>query len=719
MLKTRFALCTAFITLSLLPLHAQDAQTRRRVVGIALSGGGALGLAHIGVLRYLEEQHIPVDRIAGTSMGGLLGGLYATGHDSSALEKIIREADWDDLLRLTPNYEDRAVVEKQEWNRITGQYSLEFGKGFTLPAGINRGQALVLLLSGETAAYADVRDFDNLPIPFRCVATDLVAGEAFVLNQGYLTKALRATMAIPGIFTPVDWDGHVLSDGGLVNNLPTDVAKAMGSEVIIAVTLRIAPTGAKDLYTLPNILRQTTNIAVVQNELRNLPLADIEIQVQLGNRGTFDFSDTKSIIELGYQAAVANRTALERLSVSPDQWDQYLRNRKGRERSAPDAGPLVEVSASQASIQRNAFDELRRKTGQVVSRGRLEDNLSGMTAATGLSNAFYGWRAAVGRPPGYAVEIETRRNTEILVRPSFFYQLSSAEPSRATVRLSGAAILKNAYKSRLLADVFLGGNPGVFLEYYHPFGGTAYFVSPGLSVDRVHNYAYDGKIRTDRTRDRFAGALYIGIGTWRYAQLRVGAQAGFDKYASEVSNTGFVNPEIHGVINSQDSGQLPNRGFRLNASGGWSFRERSYPYLRMTFDHFQPVGHNVSLFAAGQADTGMGYKLTFYDQFTTGGLTQLDAYRYQELRADTVLVGGFGVLYRGANPKNLAFRPIFGSWYQVAGLDSFERKAQFKQSGSVGVFAPTPLGLAGLTFSVDMSGSTRVRLSIGSFWNRP
>src|SRR4030095_6517035 len=159
---------------------------------------------------------------------------------------------------------------------ITGRYSLQLAKGFALPAGLNPAQSLVLLLSGETAAYADVQNFDNLPIPFRCVATDLLAGEAFVLNQGYLTKALRATMAIPGIFTPVDCDGHVLSDGGLVNNLPTDVAKAMGSEVIIAVTLRIAPIGAQDLYTLPNILRQTTNIAVVQNELRNLPLADLE-----------------------------------------------------------------------------------------------------------------------------------------------------------------------------------------------------------------------------------------------------------------------------------------------------------------------------------------------------------------------------------------------------------------------------------------------------------
>jgi hypothetical protein len=139
----------------------------------------------------------------------------------------------------------------------------------------------------------------------------------------------------------------------------------------------------------------------------------------------------------------------------------------------------------------------------------------------------------------------------------------------------------------------------------------------------------------------------------------------------------------------------------------------------MNFDHFQPVGHDVSFFATGQTDSSLGRRLTFYDQFTTGGLTQLDAYRYQELRADTLLAGGFGVLYRGANPNNVTFRPIFGSWYQAAGLDSFGGNARFKQSATVGIFTPTPLGLTGLTFSVDFTGSTRFRLSIGSFWNRP
>jgi NTE family protein len=699
----------AIIVLALLSAQAQMGQTRRPIIGIALSGGGALGLAHVGVLRYLEEHRIPVDRIAGTSMGGLAGGLYATAHNAADLERIINEANWDDLLRARPKFEDRSVAEKQEWNRISGPYSLQLGKGFTLPAGINSGQSLVFLLSRETAAYWDVRDFDNLPIPFRCVATDLVSGEAFVLREGLLPKALRATMAIPGIFTPVEWDERVLSDGGIVNNLPTDVVKSMGADVVIGVTLRVGPADANELHTITNILRQSVNIAVIQNELRNAPLADIDIAVQLGNRGSMDFSDAKSIIELGYKAAAQNQAALERLSVAPEQWEEYLRTRKSRERTLPDSGPVVSVSVPQPDIQRSATHELRRKTGETVSRRRLEDILNGLTAATGLTNAFYGWHSTAGIS-GHQVEIEPRRNSQTQLMPSFFFQLSSDEPNRPTFRLSSATILKDAYKSRFLTDLYLGDNPAMFLEYYHPFDGSGYFVAPGFSLERAHFARYDTvdrRQRSNETRDRVSSWLYFGIGTWRHLQLRAGAQAGFDRYSVEASDTAFVNPEVRGVINTQDSGQLPTRGFRLNASAGWSFRNQSFPYLQSNFDHFQPVGHQFSLFGMGQMDTSMGRSLNFFDQFFTGGLTQLDAYRYQELRANKLLAAGGGVLYRG-------FRPIFGTWYEGLSMNS-----SFRQSASVGVFTPTPLGLAGLTFSVDMKGSTRFRFSIGSFWNRP
>src|SRR3954451_23184224 len=146
-------------------------------VGLALSGGGALGLAHIGVIQYFEERHIPIDLVAGTSMGGLIGGFYAVGKNSHDLKGIVDQADWDALLSPNPRFVDQPVVEKQDWNRTSGNVTFRFGKRFTLPAGLNPGETLALLLSRNTLGFSDLASFDELPTPFRCVATDLVSGE--------------------------------------------------------------------------------------------------------------------------------------------------------------------------------------------------------------------------------------------------------------------------------------------------------------------------------------------------------------------------------------------------------------------------------------------------------------------------------------------------------------------------------------------------------------
>ena len=707
------------------PLQTEATPRHRPRVGLALSGGGALGLAHIGVLKFLEEHRIPVDAIAGTSMGGLVGGLYASGDTPAHIADIARNAQWDDLFRSTPKFEDRPVAEKQHWNRITGEYTLRFGKHLALPAGINPGQQLALLLSRETLGYSEIASFDDLPIPFRCVATDLVTGEAFVLDRGSLPKALRATMALPAIFTPIEWQGRILIDGGLVNNLPTDVVKQMDAEVVIAVSVQPAPIQRTQLNTLTNILRQSVNIAVLQNERRNLKLADVAIVVPPGDARSIDFEKAQAIIESGYQAARQNLTSLEALSLSPEEWQEYLAARSARVRTAPQAGKLVAVNSPQPPIQQSGRHELFRKAGPSISEHDLESNLTGLAAATGLASAYYTWQ----RPPadeGFRVDLEPRTNNELLVRPSVFYQLSDGEPGRFTLHLDGTGILQDAYKSRLLAGLSIGYDPGARFEYYHPFDGNSDFIAPGLLVQRTHFLNDVGAQRTDNTRDRFAGTFYFGIGTWRSLQLRVGAQGGLDKYSSPapVDNvaagaTPFINPETSLIVNTQDSGELPTRGTRVNASAGWSFREHSFPYLQGDFDSFQPIGKSASLFELGTLGSSFGRKLTFYDQFTAGGLTTLDAYRYQAFHANTMVITGAGMIYRGWNPSGSSSRPYLASWYEAGRLDLGSQGWRTAQSTSLGVLVPTPVGLTGLTLSFDERGRARVRFSVGSFWNRP
>jgi NTE family protein len=658
-------------------------------------------------------------------MGGVLAGLYATGRSAADLEQIIRNASWSDLLRSAPSYDDRPVAEKQEWNRISGQWTLRFGKKLSFPAGINPGQQLALLLSRETIAYSSVESFDRLPIPFRCVATDLVSGDAFVLQEGSLPKALRATLSLPVIFTPVDWNGRVLIDGGLVNNLPTDVVREMGADFVIGITLRSASLKRAELNTLMDILSQSVTIATLQNERRNTRLADLVVTVPLDSTAFLDFQNVSATIERGYQAARQNAEALRALSLSPPAWDEYLRLKNSRVRAGRTSGPLVAVSSPQANVQANATKELARKSGGLVSEQKLEDNLTGLTAATGLPSASYRWQSTPASE-GYRVDLEARPDSQLLLRPSIFYGYSNGEPDRFTFRINSTAILKDAYKSRLLTDLFIGYNPGIRSEYYHPFDGSPFFIAPGVLVQRTIYPSYDGTLRTDSTRDRFAGSLYFGMGTWRYGQLRMGAQGGYDHYSDPVAlngvianSTAFVNPEIVGILNTQDSGELPTRGTRLNGSFGWSVREHSFPYVNTDVDHFLPLHDSVSVFTLGSLASSFGRSPTFYDQFTAGGLTRMDAYRYQELRANSVLTAGGGFVYRGLNLKKAAFRPFLASWYEVARLDLGEQGWQTRQSTSVGVFAPTPVGVTGLILSFSEKGEARFRLSLGSFWNRP
>lgn len=718
--------CLAILSL-VIPssLHSQQASSPRKRVGIALSGGGALGLAHIGVLKYLDEHHIPVDAIAGTSMGGLIGGLYATGHDAGEIQDIARQAKWSDLFRATPKFDDRPVAEKQQWNRITGEYTFRFGKGLALPAGINPGQQLALLLSRETLGYSEISTFDDLPIPFRCVATDLVSGEGFILNQGSLPKALRATMAIPAIFTPVEWDDHVLIDGGITNNLPTDVVRGMNSDVVIAVSVQGEPIPRAQLNTLTNILRQSANIAVLQNERRNLKLADIAITVTVGKVESTDFEKAQVLIDMGYDAARQNAAALDALALPPEEWTEYLAMRNARIQKVAGQGPLLQVTSSQAEIQESSSHELVRKSGESTSEAALEENLTGMIAATGLPSAFYNWTRVPGQE-GFKVDFEARPNHEFLVQPSLFYQVSNGDANRFTLRLEGAVIPRDAYKSRYLAGLSIGYDPGVRFEYYQPFDGSPYFIAPGLLIQRTHMLDLSGPAKLDNTRDRFAGTAYFGIGTWRSAQFRVGATGGFDDYSERITtdnviarSTAFVNPEIVWTVNSQDSGALPTRGTRINGSTGWSFRDHSYPYLYADGDHFWSVEKSTSIFMVGTVGTSFGRKLTFYDQFITGGLTSLDAYRYQEFHANTLLTSGAGIMYRGLRPETAGIRPFLAAWYEAGRLDLGSQGWRTAQSASLGIFTPTPMGVTGLVVSFNEHGQARFRFSLGSFWNRP
>src|SRR5580700_7080567 len=255
--------------------------TSRPKIGVALEGGGALGLAHMGVLQWFEDHHIPIDYLAGTSMGGLVGGLYATGKSPQELQELVKEQKWDIIIGGQIPYEDLSYRRKEDLRAIQNSIKLGLKHGLSTPSGLNSGSEITLLIDRETLAYPKLDSFDSLPIPFRCVATDLVSGKEVVFSNGSLQQALRATMSIPGVFSPVRDGDKIYVDGGLVGNLPTEVVKQMGADIVIAVHLEVAPANPNEIQSLFSVLGRSVDVVILENELRGLQASDVVVNVNL------------------------------------------------------------------------------------------------------------------------------------------------------------------------------------------------------------------------------------------------------------------------------------------------------------------------------------------------------------------------------------------------------------------------------------------------------
>jgi NTE family protein len=339
----RFAVLLAFIVL--LPVGSAAQQTPatqtypqqtphpRPKIGVALEGGGALGLAHVGVLQWFEEHHIPVDYVAGTSMGGLVGGFYATGMNPADMRKMIEGIDWEQVLRDQTPYQDLSFLRKEDQRLYPNSLLFGLRKGVYLPAGLNAGHLIGLIIDRETAPYFGLHSFDELPIPFRCVASDLVSAKQFIFQDGSLAEALRATMSVPGIFTPVHDGQHVYVDGGLINNLPTDVVRQMGAEIVIAVHLEVAPVNAKSIQSLVDVLEQSVRSVISSSEVRGLANADAIVTVPLDNFSMRDFTKYEPLMRSGYEAAKGKQKLLDAFALSDTQWNDYVSQRNSRKRT--------------------------------------------------------------------------------------------------------------------------------------------------------------------------------------------------------------------------------------------------------------------------------------------------------------------------------------------------------------------------------------------------
>lgn len=500
--------------------------TRPRI-GLVLSGGGARGAAHIGVLKLLDELHVPVDAIAGTSMGAVVGGLYASGLSGAQIEHVLASVDWQNAFRDAPPRSDLAYRRKLEERDFIDVPLGIRSRRLLLPRGLIQGQKLVQVLRQQLLPVAAVGDFGRLPIPFRAVATDIATGERVILDRGDLTSALRASLSAPGVFTPVTLDGRLLVDGGLTSNLPVDVARAMNVDVLIVVDVGNPLYTQQQLNSIARISTQTLAVLMrsdTERQLATLGPADILIRPQMEDVASYDFTSMSKAVEAGYAAA---RVMVQRLAVhgvADDDYLRYLQRRQLRATQLPQP-QFVRVAPGSERYQRlvrDVFGDLAGQPLQPQEIDRREDALYGRGQLEVIDYQLQ--RDDSGRD---GLLFNVQRNSWGPNYLHFGLGLQDDFNGNSSFSAYGRATMTelNELGAESVWDLRIGTSPRIATEFYQPLSlKTRYFIAPHAEIEahNVQQIEDDQVVARFRVRS-FQMGLDLGreLGNWGEARAGV------------------------------------------------------------------------------------------------------------------------------------------------------------------------------------------------------
>jgi NTE family protein len=624
---------------------AQNAPTpgNRPKVGLVFEGGGALGLAHIGVIQYLEEHHIPISYIAGTSMGGLVGGVYATGRNAAEVRDVVKAINWNQVIAGQTPYSDLSFRRKQDATEYPS--TLEFGvhKGLQFPSGFNAGQQVDLILDRIALPYSGIKSFNDLPIPFACVATDLVEGKEHVFRSGPLELALRSTMSLPGIFSPVHSDGHIYVDGGLMNNFPVSVAKAMGADTVLGIYLETEPLKPDATLSSFGVLGQSISVMIAANERMALKDADILVKVPLLKYTSMSYDDADAIIKAGYDAAASHADQLAPLSVDEASWRKYLDERDARRIRATAVPQFVQVAGVDPEIGKSMATEMSGFIGKPIDIASLDQQILRFNGQGAFSSLNYSVVQKDGQP-GLQVEAQVKPYSPPIVRPLIL--INGSDYNEVFFSMGARATFNNfgGYRRELRADVTVGSQYQIFAEYYRPFDALSrWFVAPRVDLNSYQYPLYNGNTLLSIYRDRQAlGGLDFGYAFGRTGELRLGYEGGYEKLSPQVGNSeelptvsgGTGDIRLQYTFTTLDEPIVPRKGESVkfftkyyNANPG---APEAFPVSELGIQNFFQISKPSTVFLNAYGGTSYGYK-TGIPAFNLGGPTRWAAYGENEL----------------------------------------------------------------------------------------
>jgi NTE family protein len=713
----------ALIAATTQSLPAEDRQSPPKV-GLVLSGGGARGAAHIGVLKVLEREGIPIDFIVGTSFGALAGALYAIGYPAAEIERILLSQDWDSFFTDAPHRRFSPLIERQN-ARYQAQISLK-GRDLELPSGLWGGQRLTETLDILTTApmLRAQYDFDKLSIPFRAVSTNLIDGKAYVFKQGSMTEALRASLAVPMVFTPLEKDGMLLVDGGLVDNLPTGIARSMGADIIIAVDVTSPLLSKEEIRTFVNVVDQSISLQMERNVEESLKLATIVLKPDLEKLTFNDYDKLPEVIRQGEEITAGSLEQLKALMAGVP-----LRPRH----APPTTATFIIDSISFRGLENIKESHLKKKLH--VRPGKSADPVAittdvGRLYATRLFDSVkfnlepagenrYHLEFVVKENPLHSLGASLRYDNDydFVALAEFSAHQLFESPSNATISTQFGGLEHHFAALRLI-----------------PSSAQFLFIEPKIDVRRLERLDIREKELVDKFTDkRDGGQLMIGgsvfgqleiSGGYRYEQVRISGGSNPNSASDSTILAGLVFRFNRDTLDHQE---YPRGGMTLNLRF-----DQPRTYLGGDFDYSKYQAEyqryfSISRVSTFQINAGGGYargEVPFFERFYVGGysFSDLASRQFLGLERDELPVNQMAIIgasYRRqifSSPLKFIRRGFLtgiynGIYYSMQSSEPYE--FSYLNGAGIGLALDTMIGPVRLTGGWAEGGRFRVYLSIG------
>jgi NTE family protein len=713
---------------------------QRPRIGLVLSGGGARGLAHVGVLKVLEREHVPVDVITGTSMGAIIGGLYASGMTAAQIESELTRVNWDAVFAPRVARQELSQRRKEEDFEISPV--LEFGMNegeFRVPLGALSGRGLETLLRRFTLPVRSMTDFDKLPIPFRAVATDMESGLPAVLSLGDLALALRSSMSVPGVFAPTEMDGRILGDGGLVNNLPVDVARAMGVDRVIAVNVGTPLAGRETLGSASGLTAQMINILTEQNvrrSLASLTPQDVLIAPTLAELSSSDFNRARDLLVLGEQGAQRVVAQLTPLALNEAAYAQWRAEHPRGE--VPEAQlAFVRFEGSTVTNPQRFAAQLESKAGQAFDPTRAERDARRLAASGDYVRADY-QLVRTSEGDGLVFDLEDKPWGPHYFRVGLDLSTDFTGGSAFNIKIRHNRHWLDANGSEWRNAVQIGAVPRWATELYHPLRWTLglsndWFVAGYAEIERSRVSLYDRDSGDELGRFKRAQIKFgadLGQPWGQLGEVRLGVTQVLLRADPEILSRNFPGPtsqfnvretglRLGAVIDQLDYANFPQRGYRVKSEAVIGKRGGT---VSESFSRFELEGTAVGTlrnhtlsgllrfnYAGQSTESGLG-------RYSLGGFHELSGYKQGQIAGNYLMFGRLTYYQR------LATRPVLTRGLFVGGTleagNAWDQRGAMRFSDlrtGMTLFVGADTGLGPLYFAIADAprGASSVYLFIG------